>query len=331
MGGDLGPRSTIPATLMMAAKYPKSQFILVGDTDALNSLLVSPLPVNVQLHHADSVVAMDEKPAQALRQKPGSSMKRALELVCQGRAGACVSAGNTGALMALSRHILKTLPGIERPAICKPLPTGKGLCYMLDLGANLNCSARQLYQFASLGHVLARASGVSNPKIGLLNVGLEEMKGGAVIHAAGAMIEADAALNYQGYVEGDGLYRGDVDVIVCDGFVGNVALKVSEGLARYVVAEAESLLRRDLWRKLCSFLLSPLLRSWRRQMDPARYNGASLLGLNGTVVKSHGHADARNFAYALEMTLELVQQDLPAQVELQMSRFVSEAQGHDIS
>jgi glycerol-3-phosphate acyltransferase PlsX len=242
---------------------------------------------------------MDESPAVALRSKKDSSMRVAVNLVKDGTAHACVSAGNTGALIAISRFVLKTLPDIERPAICSVLPTRKGHTYMLDLGANVDCTAEHLLQFGVMGATLV--SSVENkeqPSIGLLNIGAEDIKGNEVVKQAAELLRA-SGLNFYGNVEGDDIYKGTTDVVVCDGFVGNVALKTSEGLARMLGAYLREEFNRNVVTKLAGVVALPVINAFKRRIDPRLYNGASLLGLRGIVVKSHGAADRLSFRVAI--------------------------------
>ena len=238
-------------------------------------------------------------------------MRVALELLRDGRVQACVSAGNTGALMALSRYVLKTLPGIDRPAMVAAVPTQAGCCHLLDLGANVDCSAEQLYQFAVMGAVAAEALGVVRPRVALLNVGTEEVKGNQQVKLAANLLQQAPGLNYIGFVEGDGLYRGDADVVVCDGFVGNILLKSSEGLAAMIAARIELLFRRNLVSRLAGLVAMPVLRRLRTELAPAQHNGASLLGLQGIVVKSHGSAGTEGFKSAIRRALREIEDNLP--------------------
>jgi glycerol-3-phosphate acyltransferase PlsX len=246
-----------------------------------------------------------------LRGKPDASMRVALELVRNGRAQACVSAGNTGALMALSRYVLKTLPGIDRPAMVSAIPTARGHCHLLDLGANVDCSAEHLYQFAVMGAVAAEALGVDRPRVALLNVGTEDIKGNQQVKLAASLLQQAQGLNYIGYIEGDGLYRGEADVVVCDGFVGNILLKSSEGLASMISARIEALFTESLGSRLVGSLAMPLLRRLRTDLAPARHNGASFLGLQGIVIKSHGSAGSEGFQSAIRRALIEVRENLP--------------------
>jgi glycerol-3-phosphate acyltransferase PlsX len=265
---------------------------------------------------------MDEHPSQALRNKKDSSMRVAINLVKEGAADACVSAGNTGALMATARYVLKTLPGIDRPAITSTMPSIHGQTYMLDLGANIGCTSKHLLQFAVMGSVLATAiDEIKNPKVGLLNVGEEEIKGNEQVKEANEVLR-QSGLNYVGYVEGDDVYCGDVDVVVCDGFVGNVALKTSEGVAKIISHYVKQEFNRNLFTKLCGFLALPVLKAFTQRIDPRRYNGASLLGLRGVVIKSHGGADAYSFQHAINIArLEAIKQ-VPKQIGVRIEEYL---------
>jgi glycerol-3-phosphate acyltransferase PlsX len=314
MGGDHGPEVVVPAALSALKKYPEVSFVLVGDKDTLNYELqrhhVQDDP-RMQVHHASQRVEMDDLPSQALRGKKDSSMRVAINLVKEGRAAACVSAGNTGALMATARFVLKTLPGIERPAIVSALPTMTGHTYVLDLGANVDSSAAHLVQFAVMGSVLAElVDGKPNPTVGLLNIGSEEIKGNERVKEASRLLE-QTDLNYQGYVEGDGLYHGEVDVLVCDGFVGNVALKASEGVAHMIRHYLREAFTRNWLTKLAAVIASPVLKAFRRELDPRAFNGANLIGLQGIVIKSHGSADTFSFANAIDIAIVEAEKDVP--------------------
>jgi glycerol-3-phosphate acyltransferase PlsX len=292
--------------------------VLVGQSSLINQMLAHhPAVDRSRLHveYAGEVIGMDEPPAQALRCKPDSSMRKVLELVRDGVAQACVSAGNTGALMALSRHVLKTFPGIDRPAMITAIPTGSGRCQLLDLGANVDCDAEQLRQFAVMGSVVAEAQGVVQPRVALLNVGTEEIKGNQQVKRAAALLQQTAGIHFAGYIEGDALYRGAADVAVCDGFVGNILLKSSEGLASMVAARMEAQFRRGIGARLVGALALPVLRRLRDELTPARHNGASFLGLQGIVVKSHGSAGVESFASAIRRAALEVDQNLPHRLE----------------
>jgi len=266
---------------------------------------------------------MDEAPAAALRGKPDSSMRRALECVRDGKAAACVSAGNSGALLALSRHLLKTLPGIERPAMVRAIPTASGSCLLLDLGANLDCPPEQLYQFALLGALAAEARGMPQPKVALLNVGSEAIKGNQSVKQADALLRAakdQGHLHYIGYIEGHDLFAGKADVAVCDGFVGNLLLKSSEGLARMLATRVQSEFTRDFFSKLRGALAAPVLRRLKQQLNPAQHNGASFLGLRQVVVKSHGGADSEGFKNALLHAQQELACNLPQHLQSRLAR-----------
>jgi glycerol-3-phosphate acyltransferase PlsX len=314
MGGDFGPRCIVPASVACLAEFPSLHLVLVGQAPLLEEL-IARVPAadrqRLQIEHASEVIGMDERPAQALRGKPDASMRVALELVRNGRAQACVSAGNTGALMALSRYVLKTLPGIDRPAMVSAIPTARGHCHLLDLGANVDCSAEHLYQFAVMGAVAAEVLGVDRPRVALLNVGTEDIKGNQQVKLAASLLQQAQGLNYIGYIEGDGLYRGEADVVVCDGFVGNILLKSSEGLASMISARIEALFTESLGSRLVGSLAMPLLRRLRTDLAPARHNGASFLGLQGIVIKSHGSAGSEGFQSAIRRALIEVRENLP--------------------
>ncbi len=314
MGGDHGPRATVSAALSFLRAKSDASLILVGQPEPIQSELKrqgAHLSERLRLTPATEVVRMDEPPAQALRGKRDSSMRVAITLVRDGEAAACVSAGNTGALMATAHFVLKTLPGIDRPAIVTALPTVRGHVYLLDLGANVECSAEQLRQFAIMGSIVATAvGGKQRPSVGLLNVGVEDIKGNQTVKAAAQLLQV-SGLNYIGYVEGDGIYAGETDVIVCDGFVGNITLKASEGLARMIRQFMKEEFQRHLGTRLAGLVARPVLRAFGRRVDPKRYNGATLVGLNGVVVKSHGSADAVSLCNALEVALREAQQNIP--------------------
>ena len=314
MGGDFGPRNIVQASLACLIATPSLHLILVGQASLIEALIARQSGVDrSRLHvvNATEVIAMDERPSQALRGKPDSSMRVALGLVADGQAQACVSAGNTGALMALSRFVLKTLPGIDRPAMVAAIPTQRGYCQLLDLGANVDCSAENLYQFAVMGSVAAEALGVSRPKVALLNVGTEDIKGNQQVKLAASLLQAAPGLNYSGFIEGDGLYRGEADVVVCDGFVGNILLKSSEGLATMISARVQALFSQNLVTKAVGVLALPLMKRMQADLAPARHNGASFLGLQGIVVKSHGSAGVQSFQSAIQRALIEIHENLP--------------------
>ncbi len=327
MGGDYGPSVTIPSAINAIKKHSHLRLILVGDEQRLKAALADHGVAESQhlaIHHASEVVEMDDSPSQALRGKKDSSMRVAIDLVKGGSAQACVSAGNTGALMATSRFVLKTLKGIDRPALITPLPTMSGHTHMLDLGANIDSSAEVLYQFALMGSVLTRAvDDIKRPKVGLLNIGEEEMKGNEQIKAAHKILTG-SELNYIGYVEGDDIYTGRVDVVVADGFIGNIALKSSEGMANMISHIMKEEFKRGVFTRLSALTALPVLNAIKKRIDPRRYNGASLVGLRGIVIKSHGGADALSFTTAIsEAALEIktnVPKLIAAEVEARMGQ-----------
>jgi len=308
MGSDGGVAVTIEAVRLFLARDADVRLLLFGDLAAMRQAIGdSPLPADrVELCHAEQVVTMEDSAAVALRNKKRSSMRLAIEAVKDGRAQACVSAGNTGALMAVSRFVLKTVAGIDRPAIAAMIPALGGHTLMLDLGANVDSSADHLYQFATMGAILAQAiDGPSQPddwrpKVALLNIGSEDIKGNEQVKRAVPLLQG-STLNYTGFVEGHEIYTDRVDVVVCDGFVGNVSLKTSEGVARMVSHYLREEFTRSWWNKLVGVVARPILMSFRSRIDPRQYNGASLLGLRGVVVKSHGGADAVAFANAIRL------------------------------
>ena len=317
MGGDHGPQVVIPAAISALKTHPEVSFVLVGDQDIIKTHLQQHNAVDNErfiIHHASQTVEMDESPATALRGKKDSSMRIAINLVKEGVASACVSAGNTGALMATARFVLKTLPGIERPAIISALPTMKGHSYVLDLGANVDSSAAHLVQFAIMGSVLAElVDGKEAPTVALLNIGEEEIKGNERVKEAARLLH-QTDLNFVGYVEGDGLYRGEVDVVVCDGFVGNVALKSSEGVVHMIRYFLRESFNRNILTKLVGLIASPVLKHFRNELDPRAHNGANFIGLQGIVIKSHGGADEIAFANAISIAVIEAAQDIPQNI-----------------
>jgi glycerol-3-phosphate acyltransferase PlsX len=328
MGGDHGLSVVIPACMRTAKNNPGLKLILVGARDKINEHLKKQgIATSKQFSvvHASEVVAMDELPSSALRNKKNSSMRVAINLVKEGIADACVSAGNTGALMATARYVLKTLPGIDRPAIVSELPTIKGRTWVIDLGANIDSCAEHLFQFAVMGSALVQAvANKPNPKIALLNIGVEEMKGNDQVKRTAHMLEECSMMNYVGYVEGDHFYSGEVDLVVCDGFVGNVALKASEGIARLFLNLFKESFNRTLFSKLIALIAWPVLKQIKTRFDPSRYNGASMLGLNGIVVKSHGGANALGFQHAIEQAIIEVETDVIDLVRNQINDFINQ-------
>ncbi|PWT71684.1 MAG: phosphate acyltransferase PlsX [Proteobacteria bacterium] len=302
MGGDHGVHVTVPAAASFLSHTPEANVILVGDEKAIRAEMTRCELIDhprVRLQAASEVVAMDEPVAVALRGKRDSSMRVAIDLVKSGEADACVSAGNTGALMAISRFVLKMLPGVERPAIASMMPSRRGRTCVLDLGANVDCSAVHLLQFAVMGSVLfGVVAQIEQPSVGLLNIGEEDIKGNEIVKQAAELLK-NSGLNFYGNVEGGDIYKGTTDVIVCDGFVGNVFLKSSEELARMLRDNLREEFTRTWLTKLFGLVASPVINAFRRRVDPRRYNGASLLGLRGVVVKSHGSADSFAFEVAI--------------------------------
>ncbi len=314
MGGDHGPDVTVQAALDFVHKHEDVRVLLVGIEGRLSPLLEDVSHSRILIRHASEIVEMDESPALAIRNKKDSSMRVALDLVKSGEADACVSAGNTGALMAISRFVLKMLPGIDRPAICGVLPTVSGHVHVLDLGANVDCTPEHLLQFGIMGASLVGAiEHKDRPSVGILNIGEEDIKGNDVVKRAAELLK-DSGLNFVGNVEGDGLYKGEAEVIVCDGFVGNVALKASEGLAQMLGTFLRQEFGRNVLTKLIAILAIPVLRHFKRRVDHRRYNGASLLGLKGIVVKSHGSADVFSFCNALERAADMVRSGVLARI-----------------
>ena len=309
MGGDYGPSVTVPAAVSFIRSHADAELILVGLEEAIRAQLKKHKALHetaLTIVAATEVVAMDDSVEIALRKKKDSSMRVALNLVKDGEALACVSAGNTGALMAVSRYVLKTLSGIERPAIAFALPNQHGYTTMLDLGANVECEPKHLVQFAEMGHALVSAiDGKERPTIGLLNIGEEVIKGNDTIKRAGELLRA-STLNFRGNVEGDDIYKGTTDVVVCDGFVGNVALKTSEGLAQMISVIIKEEFGRSILTKLMALLALPVLTRLKRRVDYRRYNGAALLGLRGVVIKSHGSADTYAFEWAIKRGYDAV-------------------------
>ncbi len=324
MSGDGGTEVIVAALCLVLARRRDVKFLLVGDPDILRTHMgnANLLADHVEVVPASQVVTMDDSAAVALRSRKQSSMRLAIDQVKSGKAGACVSAGNTGALMAISKFVLKTVSGIDRPAICTTIPAIDGHTHMLDLGANIDCTAEHLFQFATMGSILTEAiDGVSRPKIGLLNIGTEVIKGNEQVKEAAKLLQA-SDLNYQGFVEGNEIYTNRVDVVVCDGFVGNVSLKTSEGVARMVSHYLKQEFLRSRRNRLVGLLARPVLKAFGRRIDPRRYNGASLLGLKGVVIKSHGSADALAFANAIDVALLEIASDVPAMIARRLDEAV---------
>ncbi|MBX2857448.1 MAG: phosphate acyltransferase PlsX [Cellvibrionaceae bacterium] len=322
MGGDLGPRPVVSASISLLAAHPTLKLTLVGDKCQLGSLIENSSSANSErllCRHANDVVTMADLPGHALRHKRQSSMWQCLELVANDEADGCVSGGNTGALMALSRRLVGTIGDIKRPAICKLVPTAGGKSLLLDLGANLNCSPLQLCQFAVMGAALAKVHGCQQPKVALLNVGAETSKGVADIKVTADLLRGSNDFTFAGFIEGHNLYSGDVDVVVCDGFVGNVALKVSEGVADFIFSDLKRRFASGFISRLLFLIAAPVLRAWAERFNPAHYNGAAFLGLKKTVVKSHGGADHLGIQKAILTAIEHVEAHIPHRIALRLA------------
>ncbi len=332
MGGDHGPSVVVPAAHQMLLDDPDLKLILVGQEAVLKKHLAKlkalPNPERLSIHHASEVVEMNEPPAQALRGKKDSSMRVAINLVAKNTASACVSAGNTGALMATARFVLKMIPGIDRPAICGLIPTSdpNHPVHMLDLGANVDCNDDHLTQFALMGSQLASVlDKKESPSVGLLNVGEEEIKGNEAVKLTAERLKNHPGINYIGFVEGNDIFKGHVDVIVCDGFVGNVALKTTEGVAKLISKYLKAGFEKNIITKLCALLVLPILKGVYKKIDPARYNGASFLGLRGIVVKSHGGANVRGYMCAIKKAKLEAMQEMPIRISAQLSEQLTQA------
>lgn len=326
MGGDHGPQIVVPAAISALQTHADLKLILVGDQAQIeNELQSAPQEYSerIEVQHTTQIVGMNEPPAQALRSKKDSSMRVAINLVKEQRAQACVSAGNTGALMATAKYVLHTLAGIDRPAINTTLPALNGHTHMLDLGANVDCKAENLFQFAVMGSVLASAvDEIDAPRVGLLNVGQEAIKGNDQVKEANKLLE-NTALNYIGYIEGDDIFCGEVDVVACDGFVGNISLKTSEGVAHLISDFAKKSFTKNIYTKLIGLLATPILKEFKNSIDPRRYNGATLLGLQGIVIKSHGGADAFSFANAISIAYVEASKKVPQLIDKQLENYLT--------
>lgn len=320
MGGDHGPHVTLPAAVKSLEHFPNLHVILCGDENIIGDV-ISPLPTvlssRVEIQHCSQHVSMEERPTHALRNKKDSSMRRALERVESGDADACVSAGNTGALLAMAYYVLKTLPGIDRPALVSTLPTEDNhKLFILDLGANVNCDSETLFQYAVMGSVLAEeVAGVKYPRVALLNVGEEQIKGNDQVKFTAQLLQDTPGINYTGFVEGNDIFTNCADVVVADGFVGNIALKACEGLAKLVVEEAKRVSNKNVLTKILARVALPLLRKIYLRVNPDQYNGASLIGLRGIVVKSHGNASSDAFLYAIKEAMQEVQRQVPKKIK----------------
>ena len=316
MGGDHGLDVVLPAVahIKKNTEYSDVCLVLVGDKEKITKKLANydlTLDSNLFIEHASEEIGMDEPPSHALRNKKDSSMRVAINLVKNNFADGCVSAGNTGALVLTAKFVLNTLPGVDRAAILAPFPTEKGLVNFLDLGANISCTSDNLYQFAVLGNTITKyVHNIESPKVALLNIGSESIKGTDTIKDAAELIKTNPEINYTGFAEGNDIFKGNVDVIVCDGFVGNIALKTSEGLYRFFANSIKKQFTRSLYGKFVALLCYPLIKKFKKHLDPKEYNGAMIIGLNGIVVKSHGGADAVSFANAIQHTIKAVKTDV---------------------
>lgn len=317
MGGDHGPDVIVPAALQIAQNHPELHLILVGDEPRLRQALTgrdAGILDRISVRHASELVEMHESPSKALRGKKDSSMRVAINLVKQGEADACVSAGNTGALMAIAKFVLKTIPGVDRPAIVAMMPSKTGHTHVLDLGANVDCTAEHLCQFAIMGYELVKAvEDREHPRVGLLNIGEEEIKGNEQVKHAAKLL-AETHINFLGFVEGNDIFAGTVDVVVTDGFTGNVALKAIEGLSKLLASSLRAEFGRNIFTKLLGLFALPVLTAFKNRFDPSAYNGASFVGLRGIVVKSHGNADQRAFANAIRVAMLEVEKRVPDRI-----------------
>lgn len=328
MGGDFGPRVTVPASLQALRKYPDLKLVLVGIPEQIQACLPTSsadVTDRLSIHPATEVVAMDESVSTALRTKKDSSMRVAINLVKENKVAACVSAGNTGALMATARFVLKTLPSVDRPAIvaCLPTTTDKPV-RVLDLGANVDSTPEHLLQFAVMGSIVSQAvDNIACPTVGLLNIGAEDIKGNALVKSAAELLSHCKAIHYIGFVEGDEIFQGKADVVVCDGFVGNSVLKACEGILKLIAHYAKTEIARSWFSKFSILPALPVLNRLKKDIDPRRHNGASLLGLNGIVIKSHGSADKIAFQCAIEQAILEVKKNIPELIGKQVAAILN--------
>jgi len=326
MGGDQGPLVTIPAAILAIQNSQQLRLILCGDEKVIHEVLSAENFQNhpqLSIFPTDEVVHMDEKPSSALRNKKNSSMRKAIDLVKEGKAQACISAGNTGALFFIAHYVLKTLAGVERPALISSLPTHDEdkHVFMLDLGANVFCSANVLYQFALMGSVMAeQVDDLNKPRVALLNMGEEDIKGSDHIKEAASKLIDNPAINYIGYVEGHDIFTNKADVIVCDGFVGNVALKTCEGVARLVYLKLKRILSEHVFARLVGKILAPSLKKLFKPLNPDQYNGASLIGLRGIVIKSHGNANVTAFYTSIFEAIKEVERQMPTKIKKKLEQ-----------
>lgn len=329
MGGDFGVEVTVPAVIQCVSDNPDLTVLLVGNQDSIKAELrrvESNILSRIEVQHATQVVLMDDLPSKALRGKKDSSMRVAINAVKDGRAQACVSAGNTGALMATARFVLKTLPGIDRPAIVTKLPNLESFTHVLDLGANADCTAEQLLQFAIMANVLAETvDGIKNPTVGLLNIGTEEVKGTELVQQAAELI-GNAGINFAGFVEGNDIFTGRMNIVVTDGFTGNAVLKSIEGVAQMIGQIIKEEYTSSVLRKFSALLSKPVLNSIQERIDHRQYNGASLLGLRGIVVKSHGGADVLGFQYAVQEAIAEMKHKVPERIGEQVESILTKEQ-----
>ena len=326
MGGDKGPLVTIPSAIMAIQQLPHLKLILCGDQATIISELSKkkyfPHP-QLSIHHTTDNIEMHDSPSLALRAKKNSSMRKALDLVSDAQAQACVSAGNTGALFAIAHYVLKKLPEVERPALISSLPTHDDSkhVFMLDLGANVLCNTNILYQFAVMGSVMAQeVDDIEQPRIALLNMGVEDIKGSEHIKQAAAKLSENSQINYVGFIEGSDIFSNKADVIVCDGFVGNVALKTCEGVARLVYAKSKIFFQHNILMKVVGFIFQSTLKKFFKFLNPDQYNGASLIGLQGIVVKSHGNANSKAFLAAILDAVKEVDRQVPEKIKLKLAQ-----------
>lgn len=328
MGGDFGPPVSVAASVIALKKHSNLSLKLYGDQSAIENQLRSvdsELKARIQVIHTQDIVLMDDKPSVALRNKKDSSMRRALEAVRDEEAQACVSAGNTGALMALARFIVKMIPGIDRPAIITAIPTANGHTLMLDLGANVDCDSETLFQFGIMGSVLSQAvDNIEQPRVGLLNIGEEEIKGNDQVKQASHLLQHSEHINYVGFIEGNDIFSGKCDVVVTDGFTGNNVLKASEGIVRLLAMKLRSVFERNWLNKLVGLLIWPILKSFKQEIDPDQYNGATLIGLKGIVIKSHGGASVQATVHAIEEAIKEVEKDVPQKIAQQVEQLVNQ-------
>lgn len=334
MGGDKAPESVVAGARLALKFFPDMRFIFFGDETRIAMLIARNKLGDVsRIVHTDVEIAMHERPSIALRKSKDSSMRLAVEAVAEGSAQAAVSSGNTGALMAVSKLVLKTLPGILRPAITATVPALQRPVVLLDMGANIDCTADYLVQFALMGHAYARAIlGVENPKVGLLNVGSEEMKGHDEVKEAHQLLKSKSLpIDYHGFVEGNDIMEGTVDVVVTDGFTGNIALKTAEGASRMIFGAIKNAVESSTLAKLGYLLARSAIKVSLKKFDPRKHNGAILLGLNGIAVKSHGGADAKGFANAIKVAATLVTQNINAKILEELSRTTAAVAEHAVA